>query len=142
MAQTQGYQPNWFGAMQNTPQPQVQQPNQNGQQNLFPPMMNNNQMNESYLFIAPVQSEEAVNNYPVARGVTAILINYSQGVFWKKRQTNDGLGYETVKHFFFTEEEFERLKVKNVQRENSTNEIDSLKADLAKLRKEFEDFIK
>ena len=105
-------------------------------------MMNNNQMNESYLFIAPVQSEEAVNNYPVARGVTAILINYSQGVFWKKRQTNDGLGYETVKHFFFTEEEFERLKVKNVQRENSTNEIDSLKADLAKLRKEFEDFIK
>lgn len=148
MAQNQPYQSNWAGALQNNAAP-LQPQNQNGPQNFMsaPNIPWNNQpATDSYLFIAPVQSEEAVDNYPVARGVTAILINYSKGIFWKKRQTNDGLGYETVKHYFFAEDDFNRMRAQQKEQANTqpdkNEEFENLRSEVLRLRRDFDDLMK
>ena len=133
MANPGGYQPNWFGGVSQN-QPQIQ----NGQVNQQTPQPMNFGMfeqNVNPLIIVPVQSEAAANNYIVARGVTAFLINYQERVFWTKRQTDDGLGYSMVKHYFRVENEKPHI-------ESSSDEIKALREELNSLRKEFEDFIK
>lgn len=164
-----GYQPTWVGALpanQSQPAPQMMQsPPTMGQPavsdngvgqpqtitNQVPqmqmpqwqaPMMQSWPMSvpESPLVIANVQSEEAVNNYIVSRGVTAFLINYNEGVFWTKRQNDNGLGYETVKHYFHTEEQATPRKIQNGG--VSPEEFARLRDELDSLRKEFNEFIK
>ena len=99
-------------------------------------------MSDGQLFIANVQSDEAVNNYPVGRGVTAFLVNYNAGVFWTKRQTDDGLGYKTVKHYFYTDEQTTPAKNQNGISGVSVEEFTKLKDELKGLRRDFDEFIK
>lgn len=117
---TNSYQPNWAGVMN----PQQQSTNTNylnqnysqGQGVSYAgssPSMFNQPPQYPNIVIVPIQGEEAVHNYIVGRGVTAFLIDYTNRVFWKKRQTDDGLGYETVKHYFFTEDEYNADKIQN-----------------------------
>lgn len=156
MANNQPYQSTWNGAMMQTPT------NQTPQMPVQPPQPANNQyqmpaqqfMNfpqmpimqpQNPLIIVPVPSEAAVDNYIVERGITAFLINYSEGVFWTKRQKDDGLGYDTVKHVFFKEEDYsnkrqndEKLNRSMVQQED----FDRLREDFYALKHEFQEFIK
>jgi hypothetical protein len=78
-------------------------------------------------------------------------MDYDNRVFWTKRQTSDGLGYETVEHPFFTRAEFDSLMQRTTenapQNQNGevkaiAGEVDKLREDLLKLRHEFDDFIK
>lgn len=145
MANNQPYQSTWNGAMIQTPT------NQTPQMPVQPPQPANNQyqipaqqfMNfpqmpimqpQNPLIIVPVPSEAAVDNYIVERGITAFLINYSEGVFWTKRQKDDGLGYDTTKHVFFKEEDYEK------QNQNKPTDTDILRVDLNNLRSDLEDF--
>lgn len=151
-----GYQSTWVGGIpSNQPQPlqplqmqtqtqsQAASPPQN-QQWTNPWLNSQPQVQQSSpdnpLIIIPVQSEAVVDNYIIPRGYTAFFINYANGVFWKKRQTDDGLGYDTVKHYFFTEEQFRQIQ--NGATNVKSDEIAGLREDLDKLRKEFEEFIK
>lgn len=154
----QSYQSTWTGAIPGN-QPQIPQ-NQNNQmmynqpqpqngppvENMVPwgwPMGPMPQNNNSNLFIAIAQSQEAVDNYPVGRGITAFLVNYPEGVFWTKRLKDDGLGYDTVKHHFCTDAEWEAMKSPMITNNSvSAEEFEKLQKDLAQLRVEFEDFIK
>lgn len=149
-----GYQSTWAGALPTNqsqpPQPTPVQP-QTSQQ--MQPVQNQQWTNpwfnpqpqvqtpDNPLIIIPVQSDAVVDNYIIPRGYTAFFINYANGIFWKKRQTDDGLGYDTVKHYFFTEEQFKQLQNQNAVPSNS-DEINGLREELNKLRKEFEEFIK
>lgn len=156
---TGGYQSTWTGAIpQNTqpqpapmPTPQPQPPTQ--------PIFNN--WNQPFFNTSPnvimvlVEGQETVDNYPVAPNVTAFLINYTKGVFWTKRQAPDGLSFDTTKHYFFKEEDYNRMMSEKNQNGNNSD-IDELKDmytklkamctesshETKKLRKEFEDFIK
>lgn len=138
------YTSNWTGAMAQTPRTPIQ----NGQMpNQFGNQMNNGfntfSFNPNPLIIVPVSNEQAVNNYLVERGVTAFLINYKDGIFWTKRLNDNGLGYDVVKHKFYVDVEKPRMET-----QQPTNPIDSqaqltaIQEELAKLRKEFDEFIK
>lgn len=150
-----GYQSTWVGGIpSNQPQPlqplQMQTQTQNqaaspqNQQWTNPWLNTQPQVQlsspDNPLIIMPVQSDAVVDNYTVPRGYTAFFINYANGVFWKKRQTDDGLGYDTVKHYFFTEEQFRQIQ--NGATNVNSDEIAGLREDLDKLRKEFEEFVK
>lgn len=150
---TAGYTPTWTGAMSNNQMPQPQnQPQPQPQPQI------NNQMPQ-WAFPAPapqivmviVQGRAAVDNYPVAPNTTAVLMDYDNRVFWTKRQTPDGLGYDTVEHPFFTRAEFDDLMKRTsdnaLQNQNGetkalAEDVDKLREELHKLRNEFEDFIK
>ena len=132
------YQPNWAGAM-SQPQQSVSTNylNQNYSQGQGVQYAGTTGWNQpvqypNNVIIVPIQGEEAVHNYIVARGVTAFLIDYNNRVFWKKRQTDDGLGYETVKHYFFTEDEY---KAENGQNGSyvSIDEFNELKKTVDEL---------
>lgn len=151
MANNQPYQSNWNGAMMQTPTNQTPQMPPQPANNMYSmptqSFMNYQQMpmmQPNPLTIAIVQSEAAVDNFIVERGVTAFLINYSEGVFWTKRQKDDGLGYETVKHVFFKAEDYEKQSQNDdasrsiIQQE----EFERLKTDFYKLRDEFQEFMK
>ena len=148
-----GYQSTWMGGIpSNQPQPlqslqtqtQSQAASPQNQQWTNPWLNSQSQVQpaspDNPLIIIPVQSDAVVDNYIIPRGYTAFFINYANGVFWKKRQTDDGLGYDTVKHYFFTEEQFRQIQ--NGATNVNSDEISSLREDLDKLRKEFDDFIK
>lgn len=165
MANNTGYQSTWTGSLPtNQVQPvqpmipssttigqpqfgdngQMQQPTLNNQ------FMPTQQMQpwpvqapvpDSPLFIATVPSDEVVNSYPVARGVTAFLINYNEGVFWTKRQTDDGLGYKTVRHYFQVDDQNQPRRNQNGC--SVTDEAFALLNErVDKLRHDFDEFIK
>lgn len=153
-----GYQSTWAGALPAN-QPQVAAPNPQPQPAQAPapqPMAQPQYVAPMYqampqswgmmpvdnsLIIAPVQSEEAMLNYIVPRGVTAFLINYNERVFWKKRQTDDGLGYDIVRHRFFTDEEYSNQKNQS-ESPVSAEEFARLEEKFNLLRKDFDDFMK
>ena len=150
-----GYQSTWMGGIpSNQPQPlqplqmqtQTQSQAASPQNQQWPNPWLNSQPQvqpaspDNPLIIIPVQSDAVVDNYIIPRGYTAFFINYANGVFWKKRQTDDGLGYDTVKHYFFTEEQFRQIQ--NGAANVNSDEIAGLREDLNKLRKEFDEFIK
>ena len=103
-------------------------------------------MQPNPLTIAIVQSEAAVDNFIVERGVTAFLINYSEGVFWTKRQKDDGLGYETVKHVFFKAEDYAKQsqndQTKLTEIDKVWVELDKLQGELSDFKHEFQEFMK
>ena len=137
-----GYQSNWVGAIPQPqpPQPQPQPQNmQWGNQWYGQPPQQNTPPDNPFLVI-PVQNDAVVDNYIIPKGYTAFFINYSNGVFWKRRLNDDGLTYDTVKHYFFTEEQFKQLQNQNAPCTN--DEVAKLREDFDKLRKEFDDFIK
>lgn len=153
-----GYNSTWAGAIPSVNQPVQTQP----QPNQMPapnPQPQNWASTNQWPFPAPspqivmviVQGKAAVDNYPVAPNTTAVLMDYDNRVFWTKRQTADGLGYETVEHPFFTRAEFDSLTQRTAenapQNQNGevkaiAGEVDKLREDLLKLRHEFDDFIK
>lgn len=151
----QPYNSTWIGAMpQNTTPVPPQNQNTQMMQSSPPPQEQMNpwawqmgpmpQNNISNLFIAPVSSQDVVDNYIVARGVTAFLINYAEGIFWVKRLKDDGLGYEITKHRFCTEEEWNtRMNPPSVPSNGvSMEDFEKLQKDIAKLRVDFDEFIK
>lgn len=154
---TPGYQSTWTGAIPNNQMMQAQtQPNAmttpNPQpQNWVPTAPWPIPTPSPQIVLVIVQGKAAVDNYPVAPNTTAVLMDYDNRVFWTKRQTTDGLGYETVEHPFFTRAELDSLLQRTTetapQNQNGevkviASEVDKLREDLLKLRHEFDDFIK
>lgn len=153
-----GYSSTWVGAIPSTNQSVQTQP-QTNQMPAPNPQPQNWAPSNQWSFPAPspqivmviVQGKAAVDNYPVAPNTTAVLMDYDNRVFWTKRQTVDGLGYETVEHPFFTRAELDALMQRTAetspQNQNGevkaiATEVDKLREDLLKLRHEFDDFIK
>lgn len=152
------YQSSWTGALPNngwnapapnpTPTPQPQ-PTMNSSPNTNTPM-NNQQiapsqpwMPQPTLVIVPVQSEAVVDNYIVAPGVTAFLINYAKGVFWTKRQTQDGLGFDTIRHTFKVDDASVPQNQNGIEAPPiDQSEFIKLRDEVLKLRHEFDDFMK
>lgn len=157
MQPTPGYNSTWTGALTNN-QPVQTQPQQNAMpapnpqpQNWAPTAPWPIPSPSPQIVMVIVQGKAAVDNYPVAPNTTAVLMDYDNRVFWTKRQTADGLGYETVEHPFFTRAEFDAMMQRTTetapQNQNGevkviANEVDKLREDLLKLRHEFDDFIK
>jgi hypothetical protein len=157
MQPTPGYNSTWTGALANNQTMQTQtQPNAmttpNPQpQNWVPTAPWPIPTPSPQIVLVIVQGKAAVDNYPVAPNTTAVLMDYDNRVFWTKRQTADGLGYETVEHPFFTRAELDSLLQRTTetapQNQNGeikviASEVDKLREDLLKLRHEFDDFIK
>ena len=87
------YNPN--GVIQNQYQQQGYQNNQMMQMN-----QNNNSGN---LMTIAVSTEDEVNNYPVAAGMTVLLISFNLGKFWLKSTNTSGIP-EPLRIFPFKEE--------------------------------------
>lgn len=158
MQPTPGYNSTWTGAIPSVNQPVQTQPQPNQMPAPSPQPQNWAPANQ-WPFPAPspqivmviVQGKAAVDNYPVAPNTTAVLMDYDNRVFWTKRQTADGLGYETVEHPFFTRAELDSMLQRTTenapQNQNGevkaiAGEVDKLREDLLKLRHEFDAFIK
>lgn len=152
-----GYQSTWTGAipnnqtMQTPTQPNAMTTPNPQPQNWVPTAPWPIPTPSPQIVLVIVQGKAAVDNYPVAPNTTAVLMDYDNRVFWTKRQTADGLGYETVEHPFFTRAELDSLLQRTTetapQNQNGevkviASEVDKLREDLLKLRHEFDDFIK
>lgn len=61
------------------------------------------QTNNGSLMTIFVQSEEEVNNYPVAAGLTVLLISFSLKKFWLKSTDTSGVPQQ-LRSFSFNEE--------------------------------------
>lgn len=53
------------------------------------------------IMVVPVVGQEAAESYPVAIGLTVMLLDYNNGIFWLK--SNDGINVKLVKHVFSIE---------------------------------------
>lgn len=60
-----------------------------------------NQMNNN-IMVVPVSGQEGANAYPVAIGLTVMLLDYENKIFWLK--SNDGISTKLTKHIFAIEE--------------------------------------
>lgn len=88
------------------PYGQVGNYNQNSYlNNQYQPQMNqNNQNNNSgNLMTISVTTEDEVNNYPVAAGMTVMLISFNLKKFWLKSTNTSGIP-EPIRVFPFEEE--------------------------------------
>jgi len=90
------------------------------------------QQNQSGLMTIMVSSEDEMINYPVAAGVTVLLISFNLGKFWLKSTSTNGVPQQP-RVFEFTEKTTLQPQVGAVTREefNSLNsKIDKLIAEL------------
>lgn len=60
-----------------------------------------NQMNNN-IMVVPVSGQEGANAYPVAIGLTVMLLDYENKIFWLK--SNDGLSTKLTRHVFTIED--------------------------------------
>lgn len=58
----------------------------------------NNVNNLTNVLVVPVNGREGVDSYPVAMGMTVLLMDYANKKFWLK--SNDGLSPKIVEHIF------------------------------------------
>lgn len=108
----------------------------------------------SNILVIPASSDEVANDYPLAAGTTAMLMNYPGRRFWLKTQHANGLSYDMERCYFFTEAEFKQLQ-EQLQKLNppveqtqttsdfvSRSEFLELKKANDELKKLVEEFIK
>ena len=102
------------------------------------PQMNNqqppqNQQNAGSIMTVFVHSEDEVIGYPVAAGVTVLLISFELGKFWLKSTSTSGVP-QALRIFPFTEETpKQETTVNGVSREefeSLSQKIDKLISDL------------
>ena len=80
-----------------------------------------------------VNTEEEVLNYPVAAGLTVLLISFNQNKFWLKSTNTNGVP-QPLRVFPFTEEIQQSAQVTNNQNDSVTrNEFRALNEKLEKL---------
>ena len=96
------------------------------------PIQQQQQNTQSGLMTIMVSSEDEMINYPVAAGVTVLLISFNLGKFWLKSTSTNGVPQQP-RVFEFTEKTTLQPQVGAVTREefNSLNsKIDKLIAEL------------
>ena len=86
------------------------------------------QQNQSGLMTIMVSSEDEMLNYPVAAGVTVLLISFNLGKFWLKSTSTNGVPQQP-RIFDFTEKTTIQPTTNGVTRE----EFDSLNQKIDKL---------
>lgn len=86
------------------------------------------QQNQSGLMTIMVSSEDEMINYPVAAGVTVLLISFNLGKFWLKSTSTNGVPQQP-RVFEFTEKTTIQPQTGSVTRE----EFDSLSSKIDKL---------
>ena len=86
------------------------------------------QQNQSGLMTIMVSSEDEMINYPVAAGVTVLLISFNLGKFWLKSTSTNGVPQQP-RVFEFTEKTTIQPQSGSVTRE----EFDSLSSKIDKL---------
>jgi hypothetical protein len=86
------------------------------------------QQNQSGLMTIMVGSEEEMMNYPVAAGVTVLLISFNLGKFWLKSTSTNGVPQQP-RIFTFDEKTAVQQAPQTVTRE----EFDSLNSKIDKL---------
>lgn len=90
------------------------------------------QPNTTSLMTVFVNSENEVNDYPVAAGTTVQLISFKLGKFWLKSTGTNGVP-QPLRSFSFTEE----TQAANIQNDSvSRAEFDALSGKIDKLIKE------
>lgn len=103
----QGFMPNAAWASQ--PMPNVYQPQASTQQP------------SSNLMTIFVNSEEEVLNYPVAAGLTVLLLSFNLKKFWLKSTNTNGVP-QPIRVFPFTEEIQQSAQTTNNQNDSVTRE--------------------
>ena len=103
----QGFKPNAAWASQ--PMPNVYQPQTSTQQP------------SSNLMTIFVNSEEEVLNYPVAAGLTVLLLSFNLKKFWLKSTNTNGVP-QPIRVFPFTEEIQQSAQATNNQNDSVTRE--------------------
>lgn len=63
-------------------------------------IVNNSSMNN--IMVVPVNGLESAESYPVAIGLTVMLLDYDNKIFWLK--SNNGISTKLTKHIFTIEE--------------------------------------
>lgn len=86
------------------------------------------QQNQSGLMTIMVSSEDEMISYPVAAGVTVLLISFNLGKFWLKSTSTNGVPQQP-RVFEFTEKTTTQPQSGSVTRE----EFDSLSSKIDKL---------
>ncbi len=106
------------------------QPYQQSQQQT--PINQQMQTSNGSLMTVFIDNEEAVNDYPVAAGLTVQLISFKLGKFWLKSTATNGVP-QPVRSFSFTED----TQPAQIQNDSvSRDEFNALNAKLEKLLKE------
>lgn len=72
------------------------------QSNYIQTNQSNQQPNLNNIMVVPVSGQENAESYPVAMGLTVMLLDYNNGIFWLK--SNDGVSPKLTKHTFIVEE--------------------------------------
>lgn len=105
----------------------------NNYQTAVPMSQMNNQQNAGSIMTVFVHSEDEVIGYPVAAGVTVLLISFELGKFWLKSTSTSGVP-QALRIFPFTEETpKQEAQVNGVSREefeSLSKKIDKLISDL------------
>lgn len=96
------------------------------QQQQFVPAMENN--NNTGLMTILVNSEEEVGYYPVAAGLTVMLVSFNLGKFWLKSTGKNGVPVP-LREFSFEEKQVQQVDTSYATKE----EIQSLNEKLDKL---------
>jgi len=106
------------------------QPYQQSQQQN--PINQQMQASNGSLMTVFIDNEEAVNDYPVAAGLTVQLISFKLGKFWLKSTATNGVPQQ-VRSFSFKED----TQPAQIQNDSvSRDEFNALNAKLEKLLKE------
>lgn len=115
----QGFMPNTAWAPQPTP-------------NVYQPQTSTQQPSSNLMTIF-VSSEEEVLNYPVAAGLTVLLLSFNLQKFWLKSTNTNGVP-QPLRVFPFTEEIRQSAQVTNNQNDLVTrDEFKALNEKLEKL---------
>lgn len=72
------------------------------QSNYIQTNQSNQQPNLNNIMVVPVSGQENAESYPVAMGLTVMLLDYNNGIFWLK--SNDGVSPKLIRHSFVVEE--------------------------------------
>ena len=91
------------------------------------------QQQSTSLMTVFVNSEQEVNDYPVAAGLTVQLISFSLGKFWLKSTATNGVP-QPIRAFSFTEET--TVQPTNQNDQVSRDEFNALNDKLDKLLKD------
>jgi hypothetical protein len=103
------------------------------QSNYIQTNQTNQQPNLNNIMVVPVSGQENAESYPVAMGLTVMLLDYDNGVFWLK--SNDGVSPKLTKHTFVVEEAPTEKKRDISEASVSRKEFDILKEKVDSLLK-------
>ena len=101
---------------------------------------NNNQNQSNEMIVVGVQGEEGVKQYPVAAGLSVLLMDYNAKKFWIKTNSSNGLNISI--------EEYTFEKVQNEEKDNRSDnyvtkeEFKELKDSMSDVKKMLDDLTK